>query len=186
MSSKLRLIALNVVFGLATVGGDGLLPAQEKAPTASAGIERSLKLFLQKTLEYHETTGYVAAFRDLNGGGTEEAIILLSGYLWCGSGGCTMLVLTRERGSWKQIGRTTITRPPIYVLASSSHGWKSVAVWVQGGGIQPGYEAELPFDGSHYAPNPTLPPAKRLKGKPDGELVIRVEQKATPLYDSGR
>ena len=42
----------------------------------------------------------------------------------------------------------------------------------QGGGIQPGYEAELRFDGKTYPANPSVPPARPLKGKPEGEMLI--------------
>ena len=97
-----------------------------------------------------------------------------------------MLVLKRVSDSWKVVSRTTITRPPIYVLESSSHGWRSIGVWAQGGGILRGYEVELPFDGKAYASNPTLPPARRLEGKPTGELVIATGRESTPLYDSGQ
>jgi hypothetical protein len=158
------------------------LRAQENPASASQTAEKSLKLFLQKILKHDETAHYVAAFRDLDGDGTPEAIVYLTGYLWCGTGGCNMLVLKRSGDSWRVVGHTTVTRAPIYILASSSHGWRNIGVWVQGGGVQPGYEAELSFDGKAYPSNPALPPARRLDAEPVGELVIAAGQNAMPLY----
>jgi hypothetical protein len=142
----------------------------------------SLKRFLQ-TLDGNRTTRYVAAFRDLNGDGIPEAIVYLVGTKWCGSGGCNLLILTQDSSSWRIVTKVTITQPPIRVLRSASNGWRSIGVWVQGGGIRRGYEAELRFDGHTYPRNPTVPPSRRLEGKAAGEVVIPSEQQAVPLYD---
>jgi hypothetical protein len=115
---------------------------------------------------------FLAAFTDLNGDGKLEAIVHLTNNDWCGSGGCTTLVLARDGDSWRLVTEIGITRPPIRVLTTKSNGWHSLAVWVQGGGIQPGYEAELRFDGKAYPTNPTVAPARRLVGKAAGEIVI--------------
>ncbi len=97
-----------------------------------------------------KTTKYIHAFVDLNGDGKTEAIVYLMGRGWCGSGGCNTLILARVGGPWKVVNNITITRPPIRVLSSTSHGWHDISVWVQGGGIQPGYDAALSFNGKAY------------------------------------
>jgi hypothetical protein len=150
--------------------------------STSAAAEESLKRFLQ-TLDDNKATRYIAAFRDLNGDGIPEAIVYLMGNSWCGSGGCNTLILAREGSSWRIVTNIRITRRPIRVLTNESHGWRSLGVWVQGGGIQPGYEAELPFDGKSYPRNPSVPPARRLEGNPEGEVVIPSVQDGKPLYD---
>ena len=160
---------------------------QDSAPSAA---EESLKRFLQswdtgttpKSEKIDKTTRYITAFRDLNGDGIPEAIVYLMGREWCGSGGCTTLILTRDAGSWRIVTEITITQLPIRVLTNTSHGWRNIGVWVRGGGIQPGYEAELRFNGKSYPRNPSVPPARRLKGKPAGEVVIASERDATPLW----
>lgn len=138
--------------------------------------QRSLKIFLQHYEHddpLSQTTRYSAAFVHLNTQGNGEAIVYLSGEGWCGSGGCITYVLARDGASWRFVTKMTITRPPIRVLNSiSSHGWHDIAVWVEGGGIQPGYEAELRFDGKTYPPNPSMPPARPLARKAAGEVVI--------------
>ena len=143
--------------------------------------EDSLKRFLQKYLD-DRTTLYSHAFVDLNGDGKDEAIVYLTGRGWCGSGGCNMLVLTQEGDTWRLVTSITTTWPPIRVLASRSHGWRDISVWVRGGGIRPGYEAELSFDGETYATNPSVPPARPLAAKVDGKVVILSPEGATPLY----
>jgi len=118
-----------------------------------------------------KTARYFDALVDLNGDGKKEAIVYLVGRTWCGSGGCPTLVLVRNSASWKLLQYITITRPPIRVLSSTSHGWHNISVWVQGGGIHPGYEAELSFDGKTYSGNPSVPPARRLNRGAPGEVV---------------
>lgn len=149
--------------------------------TSSCAEEPSLKRFLQ-TFDGGKRTRYVAAFRDLNGDGTPEAIVYLVSNEWCGSGGCNTLILMRDGDSWRIITNITIVQLPIRVLTKRSNGWLSIAVWVQGGGTQPGYEAEMAFDGKTYPRNPTVPSARRLKGKPAGEVVISSVKEAIPVY----
>ena len=164
--------------GLATIDSAYV---QENASGTAPTAEASLRRFLQ-TLDDDKGTRYIATFRDLNGDGTPEAIVYLIGNGWCGSGGCNTLVLARAGDAWKVLGNTTITRPPIRVLSRTAHGWHSIGVWVQGGGIQPGYQAELPFDGKGYPGNPTVPPARKLEVRAEGEVVIASMQNARPLY----
>jgi hypothetical protein len=180
--SRGRILAFAVVIcaGLLVIASMG--KAQQKADAPTSEAKESLKGFL-KTLDDDRTTRYVLAFRDLNVDGTPEAIVHLIGKKWCGSGGCSTLILTPDGSSWRIVANIRITRPPIYVLADMSNGWRSVGVWVQGGGIQPGYEAELRFDGKTYPKNPSVPPARRLERKPEGEVVIPSTQDATLLYD---
>jgi len=165
----------------------GVGRAQQAADTSTAAVTEAVKKYLgtlyHGALYRDRTTRYVLAFRDLNGDGTPEAIVYLSGREWCGSGGCHTLILTPNRSSWRIVANIFITRPPICVLSDVSHGWHSIGVWVQGGGTQPGYEAELRFDGKTYPMNPSVPPARRLEGKVEGEVVIHSMQDAKPLYD---
>lgn len=131
----------------------------------------SVRNFLQR-FDSHLNGRYVAGFADLNGDGEPEAIVHLTSNEWCGSGGCTTLILVRDGDSWKVLTRITITRPAIRVLTTKSNGWRSIAVWVQGGSVQPGYEAELRFNGKTYATNPSVAPARPIVGKADGKTVI--------------
>jgi uncharacterized protein YecT (DUF1311 family) len=140
----------------------------------------SLQRFLQ-AFDQEQRTRFVAAFADLNGDGVPEAIVYLTG-AWCGSGGCTMLVLDQSSGSWRIVANVTVVQTPVRVLKNVVNGWRSIGVRVQGGGIQPGYEAELRFNGKSYPANPTIAPALRSATDVGGEVVIASSVEATPLY----
>lgn len=140
---------------------------------------------LAKFLEYFDSRlqgRYIAAFADLNDDGIAEAIVHLYRSEWCGSGGCETLILVRNAQSWKVLTGISITRPPIRLLRRKSNGWRCIGVWVSGGGLQPGYEAELAFDGTTYPGNPSVPPARPVIGRPRGETLIA----NLPICDSSR
>jgi hypothetical protein len=146
----------------------------------------ALKTVLRQYLKEHDvesdgTVRYVVASVDLNGDGVKELIVHVMCQSLCGTGGCPTLVLAPAASSYKIVSRISITRPPIRVLNTRSHGWRDLAVWVQGGGIQPGYEANLPFDGESYATNPTVLPAHRLIPQSSGRVVISDKTVGTPL-----
>ena len=152
-----------------------------------AAADGPLKAFLQNYLksgssEFDMTTRYSAAFADLSGAKVPEVVVYVSGRAWCGSGGCSMLILRPNGVSFTVIARTTITRPPIRVLQTTTNGWHDVGVWVQGGGILAGYTAVLSFNGKAYASNPTVPPARHLAGDSDGEILIPNSAEGFLLY----
>ena len=170
---------------LCIVAAGGWL-AQATAQSTS-GSEESLKKFLQKfegnsTSGAEKTTHYAAAFVDLKGDGTHEAIVYLMGPNWCGSGGCTSLILAPAGSSYRIITKTTITRLPIRALSTKTNGWRDLAVSVGGGGIQPGYETRLRFNGKKYPSNPSVPPAQKLRKKEEGTVVIPADTIGVPLW----
>ena len=146
-------------------------------------IEKSLKRYLQ-SLDNNKSTHYTVAYRQLSSGEKIEAIVYLNGEKWCGSGGCNTLILDRINGTWRNIATITITRLPIRILKGTSHGRRNIGIWVQGGGIQPGFEAELRFDGKTYPRNPTTLPYQQSKGPFEGEVAIMVNQPSIALYDN--
>jgi hypothetical protein len=109
--------------------------------------EVRLKTFLQgyvkeSAADYSETS-YYNAFVDLDKDGKQEAIVYLAGNGWCGSSGCHTLILKPESSSYRIVTDISATYPPIRVFDRVAHGWQSVGVWTQGGGIiPPGYESE--------------------------------------------
>jgi hypothetical protein len=164
-----------------------------KKPTSQQA--EALEIFLRNYLgepyppiEREGPTRYSSALVDLNDDGTEEVIVYLSGAGWCGTGGCNMLILAREGTSYRIVTETTITRRPVRMLASKSNGWHDISVLVAGGGIQPGYEAELSFDGKTYPSNPSVLPAHPLQNPLENEVrrktVISETAKDEALYPS--
>src|SRR5271169_201136 len=156
-------------------------------PSTTAEDSMQLKSFLQDYLKVSHTAGgnttrYFAAFVDLKDGGKRQVIVYFTDQPSCGSGGCTTLILAPEGSSYKVIASITIVWPPIRILNTKSNGWRDIGVWVQGGGIQPGYEAQLSFDGKTYPSNPSMPPARRLVTEVAGEVVVPRTAEGTPLY----
>ncbi len=159
----------------------------QQQPQSPLPDQDSLEGFLRKYLREqnsneYTTTQYSAAGVKLHGDTSRQVIVYLRGNGWCGSGGCTMLVLAPKRHSYRVISKTSITRLPIRTLKSRTNGWHDIGVWVQGGGIQRGYEAKLSFDGKQYPSNPSVPPAIKLTVKANGEVVIPSGAEGKALY----
>ena len=129
-----------------------------------------------------EPTSYVFAFVDLAGAGKQQAIVYLTGRGWCGSSGCTMLVLTQEGTSYKVITRIPAVRLPIRVLEAKSHGWHDLSVWIQGGGIMRGYEEAIKFDGKNYTEESPEAAEERLVPQMKGKIILSLKDKEVPLY----
>ncbi len=139
--------------------------------TASVDLKSSLSGYVQ-TWSGEKSPSYKMAFIDLNDDGVLEAVVYLMGENWCGSGGCTTLILKKSKCSWKVVSKITLTHLPIRALADHHNGWHDLGVWVQGGGIIEGYEADLKFNGLRYPTNPTVLPARQLNLVSQGSVLI--------------
>jgi hypothetical protein len=116
---------------------------------------------------------YFIGWFDLNGDGTREAIVHVVGPQVCGTGGCDTHIFTRRGDHYELVSTVGLTRPLVVASPRRSHGWHNLFVFVAGGGIIPGYYAELKFDGRSYPENPTGPPARETKGRPRGAILIK-------------
>jgi hypothetical protein len=59
-------------------------------------------------------------------------------------------VFVHGKSGWRSFSSTTITRPPIKLLASRHRGWRDLSAWQAGGGIKRPYEGRLQFNGRQY------------------------------------
>ncbi|MGH6963522.1 MAG: hypothetical protein ACREE0_03470 [Phenylobacterium sp.] len=160
----------------------GLAISLPQAASARAfGGEAAVHAFLRERLHGPDANGAKVAsgFADLNGDGRVDALAYVSGPALCGRGGCSLYVLENTGRGYRLVTRTTITRPPIRVLTHRSHGWRDLGVLVAGGGIIPGYEAVLRFDGKRYPGNPTMQPKPEVRSA--GKTVIADAAPSTPL-----
>ncbi len=102
----------------------------------------------------HERPSFRHALVELNGDGQPDAIVLLQGTEWCGSGGCTMLVFRgTANGGFGFVSRSTITYEPIRLLPERTKGWNTLVVYSKGKG-----DVLMRFDGTRYPLNPSLQP----------------------------
>jgi hypothetical protein len=159
--------------------------AQAQQPSGR-NQENALKGFLKnylisQNLGQAKETYYQSAFVDLKDNGTLDAIVYLTGNGWCGSGGCTTLILSPKDLSYDVVAKITVTKLPIRILTTKSNGWHDIALRVQGGGVIRAYDAKLRFNGQTYPNNPTVPPAVRLRKEPEGKVVVPFGVAGVPL-----
>lgn len=158
----------------------------------TAESENALRQFLQiylfgkprgdlaREFENEWPTRYSAATLSLNDE-IEVYLVFVSGRAWCGSGGCTVLLLKRNQASFKVINRFSLARLPIYVLPTKTHGWRDLVMFVQGGGIIDGYHAVLHYDGKKYPSNPSMEPRLQSKDLLNSALEVPLEYEGQVL-----
>lgn len=146
--------------------GAAATPPAMNAPA----IDPAALALLKKELGDGDTK-YSVASRDLNGDGKPELIVYAYGSDVCGTGGCNLFVLTPAADGWSIAANTSVTNPPVKLLASSTNGWRDLSVAISGGGIEAA-QIKLAFDGKAYPENPTVLPASEKVNVADGEELI--------------
>ncbi|MCA0932936.1 hypothetical protein LCM02_10780 [Lutimonas saemankumensis] len=84
---------------------------------------------------------------DLNDDGNEEIFVRFMGPYFCGSGGCTFLLLDKYG---EIITKFTVTRAPIFVEPTKTNGWSILLV------RDSGVFKELSFKDGSYPNNPSI------------------------------
>lgn len=108
---SMRAIVLMLVFVLRVV----VCLAQEQHQSNSRQDEllrEFLKNYVGTRHEETKTTRYSAAFVDLCDDGKKEVIVYLSSDGWCGTGGCTMLILAAKGTSYRVVTKTYAASNP--------------------------------------------------------------------------
>ena len=165
----------------------GALFGQEGAADSNNPSE-ALKAFLRSYLNpkgedrIKETTQITVVSVKTEAEAGEEQVVYVSGWGWCGTSGCTMLIVEPFQSSFKVLGNEPGVQLPIRLLPSTQHGHPDIGVQVEGGGIEVPYEAVLSFDGTNYPLNSALPPARKVKGI-EGKRIITTTKNSVPLYD---
>ncbi|WP_290869125.1 hypothetical protein [Aquabacterium sp.] len=145
-----RRFSLLVVAGLCVALQAGLVKAQSRSP---ASLEAAVRAYA-RSQGAGDVSGFRHALFDLNRDGQDDALVLLTGPDWCGSGGCTLLVWRGVGGRFQRVSVSSVTGEPLRVLASERrHGWATLIVHARGHG-----EALMRFNGRRYPGNPSLAP----------------------------
>ena len=109
---------------------------------------------------------------DLNGDGTQDAVVVLSTSYWCGTGGCTMLILEGQKDkSFRLVSESSLVRPPVMVSDAKTNGWQDLIITVSGGGM-PAKTVAMKFDGKKYPPNPSDLPALPANASTKGTVLF--------------
>jgi hypothetical protein len=124
------------------------LCAQDEPPSLSAAVQA----FAEKRGD-PVLPPFRHALTDLNGDGRADAVVLLQGRNWCGSGGCTMLIFRGTNGGFAFVSGSTITREPIRISTDKRKGWKTLIVYSKSKG-----DVLMRFNGKRYPLNPSSQP----------------------------
>ena len=142
---------------------------------STAGVARAIEKLGDAASKFVHRRLHVETYRrtdaDLNGDGRSDVFVYATDRGHCGSGGCTLIVLSPQERAYRVVLRCTATQLPILLLETSTAGWRDVGVAVAGGGIDRPYAARLRYNGRHYPSNPTVAPAIPLD-EPSGRILI--------------
>jgi hypothetical protein len=115
---------------------------------------------------------------DLNEDGQDEYFVLFTSPYFCGTGGCTMLLLDYYS---EVITRFTVMEPPLYVSEETTNGWRDLLIYSEGS------YRDLIFDGTIYPSNPSV--ATESSKEPDDSYEVLFDNDNYPaktyyFYDS--
>jgi hypothetical protein len=143
----------------------------ESPPAMATAAADALGQAIRAELGPDYEANYFAGRFDLNGDGQDEVVAYLAGPMVCGTGGCTVFVLTPSGSGYSLVGRISVAQTPIRVSPRVANGWRNLVIAIRGGGSQSA-NAELEFDGASYASNPTVPPAVPLVDLAGTEILV--------------
>ena len=125
----------------------------EMAERSEAMAANAARPMLEKAVAGQTGTAdnkYLDKMVDLNGDGVLDAVVVLQGMDWCGSGGCTMMVFEGGKDAMTFKSKSTVTDTPIRVAGTKTKGWSDLIV------SSDGKDRKLVFDGNKYPSNPSL------------------------------
>jgi len=138
--------------------GDTLITSNATIDDSQAQLEAKAIAFLRAQYKNDMSTGvldsasrrFIVAEHDLNADGDKEIFIGLSGSYFCGSGGCTVLLLTSES---KLLNTFTVVSYPVAAAVTTTNGWVDLVM------SSNGKSHILKFNGIKYPSNPSIQPA---------------------------
>jgi len=116
---------------------------------------------------------YVYGRFDLDGDGEDEILVYLLGSIFCGTGGCNLLLFGEADGGYAVINVFPISRLPVIASPRRTAGWNDLLRLESGGGAEAGYVRHA-FDGTKYVEAERLPADAPPEGTRllDGELAF--------------
>lgn len=104
---------------------------------------------------------------DLNGDGKMEVFVSFYTPYFCGTGGCSMVLLD---DLLKPITKFTVTTPPLYADPEMKNGWKTL--YVQDG---KSWKA-LTYENGKYPSNPSVQPASSKEPSDEAQGIFEDKQ----------
>lgn len=134
-----------------------LLTVLSPLPAAAGPLPPALRAFLRDRLDLG---AYRAAGVDLDRDGAREFVVYADDPDFCGTGGCTLFVVSCRKADCRVLMDTPAVRPPVRVLDTETDGWRDLSAIRAGGGL---YEPRtvrlrLPAPGREDEPPETVEP----------------------------
>ncbi len=95
-------------------------------------------------------------------------VFLNGGSGYCGTRGCTMLVLECIKTGYRVMSTTSVAMPPVYISLESTNGLHDIKLYNKNRGL-----VVLKFDGKRYPSNASMVP--KTKKEPSDILLLKEE-----------
>jgi heat shock protein HslJ len=139
----------------------------EPDPQVEAAILKASPSYTKASVDAGGGVGkgrYVYARVDLNGDGKDEVLVYTLGSIFCGTGGCNLLLFTPTQGGYALVDDFPITQSPVVVSDQKTAGWSDLFRHQAGGGAPSSYVRHA-FDGKRYAPKERTPGKQAPAGR---------------------
>lgn len=123
----------------------------QRDPAVEAAILRTSPDYTSAMIEVGggQKARYLYTRADLNDDGQDEVIVYMLGSIFCGTGGCNLLILTGNEDGYRVVNDFPTSRVPLVATRETSHGWQGLVREVSGGGVPTEY-VRYTFDGDRY------------------------------------
>jgi hypothetical protein len=122
---------------------------------------------------------YVYARVDLNGDGKYEVLVYTLGSIFCGTGGCNLLLFTPIQDGYTLVNDFPITQNPVVVSDHKTAGWNDLFRHEAGGGAPSSYVRHV-FDGRRYIEKERTPGKTSAAGPAPVRRGSRLRQGDSP------
>lgn len=145
-------------------------PAAE-APVAPAApaIDPAIDAYV-RTYTKDDTLPLRYAVATHGDGEAQLTFVYLIGSDYCGSAGCSLLVLHRTGETFDLLGKISTVDTPVRVLETTTNGRPDLAIRTRGEGVSV-VEKLIPFDGRRYLWSPNVAGARDIQN-PAGQIVL--------------
>jgi hypothetical protein len=107
---------------------------------------------------------YMAVRADLNSDGNDEVFVYLMGGMFCGTGGCNLMVFSKGMDGYSLLADIATSRPPIIVTQTQSNGHSDF--WrMQSGGGGPTEYVQHSYQSGKYIEKTRVPADPAPAGK---------------------
>jgi hypothetical protein len=140
-------------------------PAEPSSDPVRSGIESYLQKSLQADLKAmsEDDRKYSYDTFDLNNDGKKEVFVALISPYFCGSGGCTLLILNPDFTLNSRL--TVVNDFPIHASSKTTKGWRDLIIQSRGIHL-------LKYNGKKYPSNPSTQPKVKPETVPDTQPIL--------------